>query len=162
MKYTTRTVISMLFLLLMVFPDVNAESNKVTDTTYASTVIEAVKNVDLVGLNVLLAEDASVDTVDSEGNTPLMIAAHIGNPRMMKIILSHNPNIDLRNHNGDTALMIASRQGVPQIVEQLIQSGANTNLKNSDGFFPAEIALRNGHNNIVKLFREEVVFPMSR
>lgn len=152
----------MLFLLLMVFPDVNAESNSKTDVTYASNIIEAVKNIDLVGLNVLLAEDASVDTVDSEGNTPLMIAAKIGNPRMMKIILSHNPKIDVRNQNGDTALMIASKQGVVQIVEQLIKHGADVNLKNSEGFISSEIALRNGHSNVIKLFREDVVSPMSR
>lgn len=160
---TIITIITAVVLTTFAFTDaMKANITDTTDIRVADSVIEAVKNIDIVSLNVLLAEDAPVDTVDEAGNTPLMIAAMIGNPRMTRIILAHDPEINTRNHNGETALMIAARHGVTQIVEQILGNGADTSLQNLDGLTAYDIALRNGHADIVNLLNTESEISFSR
>ncbi|MDZ7755652.1 ankyrin repeat domain-containing protein [Rhodohalobacter sp.] len=114
-------------------------------------ILEAIQNIDIVSLNVLLAEGADINTVDEKGNTALMLASKIGNPRMVKIILAHSPNLNQQNNMGYTALMVASEQGQVHIIEQLLKQGADTSLKNMDGRTAAELAIRNGQPNAADL-----------
>lgn len=139
-----------------------AEKIDSTDFVVADNIIDAVNEIDIISLNVLLAEGAKVDTVDELGNTPLMLAAKIGNPRMLKIILAHKPNVDRRNEDGNTALMIASEAGVQPVIEELIAHGADTTLKNSKGMSPSEIAKRNGHASIAKILHSKAPVSFSR
>ncbi len=150
-------------ILIALSSSFSATANNTThEITVAENIIEAIKDIDIVSLNVLLAEGAKVDTVDNEGNTPLMIAAKIGNPRMMEIILAHNPELNARNNQGDTALMIASAQGVLDVTRQLLNKGADATLKNANGFNSVEIALRNGHRDVSRLIRGESNYFISR
>jgi len=161
MKTRLTIIITTLLYAFAAFGNVQAEVNK-SDFDVAENIIEAVKNIDIVSLNVLLAEGATVDTVDEAGNTPLMLAAKIGNPRMLDIILRHNPQINERNNDGNTALMISSEMGVVEISRTLIKHGADLSMKNSDGFSPVQIALRHGHRDIARLMRSEHEMPVSR
>ncbi|MFO7845167.1 MAG: ankyrin repeat domain-containing protein [Balneolaceae bacterium] len=161
MKFTYTLLAALLFAAFSpAFAMQNDKTN--TDFVVADNIIEAINEIDIISLNVLLAEGADVDTLDKEGNTPLMLAAKIGNPRMIDIILAHNPEIDRRNNDGNTALMIASANGVLSIVEDLKNSGADGNLRNKDGLTPAQIALRNGHADISSYLNDAVDTVISR
>ncbi len=164
MKSLLTIIISAVLISLSFADTLKGETVQNTDIRIAENVIEAVKDIDIVSLNVLLAEDASVDTVDEAGNTPLMHAAKIGNPRMSRIILVHDPVIDARNNEGETALMIAARYGAFHIVEQLLNKGADTSLKNSESLTARDIALRNGHPDILNLLSSssEETYSFSR
>ena len=133
-----------------------------TDFVVAENIIEAVNNIDIISLNVLLAEGAAIDTVDHAGNSPLLLATKIGNPRMIDIILAHNPDVNRRNNTGETALMIASANGILSIVKNLKEHGANPDLRNNDGFTSAQIALRNGHASIAQFLSGSEVVTFSR
>lgn len=133
-----------------------------TGLEQADNLIDAVSNIDLISLNVLLSEGASIDTVDQDGNTPLMIASKIGNPRIVKILLAHNPDVNKKNNSGNTALMIASEHGQAFVVEQLIVKGADPNAKNAMGFTSLEIAKRNGHAAIIDLLSNKAEASLSR
>jgi ankyrin repeat protein len=128
----------------------------------SNNLFEAIEKVDMVSLNVLLAEGAEVDSVDENGNTPLMLASRIGNPRMVKIILAHDPEVNIKNRSGFTALMIASEQGQVHIVEKLIQKGADISLKNDQGLTAVEIALRVGQPQTASLIRQLQDDPVTR
>lgn len=132
------------------------------DTKIASNLTEAVENIDMISLNILLAEGANIDMADANGNTPLMIAARIGNPRMVNILLAHNPDLTRKNSDGNSALMIASEHGQTFVVEQLLAMGANMHDKNLKGFAPLEIAKRNGHASVVNLLRSKTEIALSR
>lgn len=138
--------ISIIF-LSTVFTD----SNKLSGQSAESSLIEAVANIDFLNINVLLAEGAMVDSSDQDGNTPLMVAAKIGNPRIVTLLLAHNPEINKKNKEGNTALMIAAEHGQVFVAEQLIANGAEQNSKNAQGLAPLEIAKRNGHAAVVDL-----------
>ncbi len=150
MKTITVTLISFIFAMFATVDAVQAEKSNDTGFVVAENIIEAVNKIDIISLNVLLAEGAAVDSVDNAGNSPLILAAKIGNPRMIEIILAHNPEINRRNDNGDTALMIASEAGVLPIVEELTKFGADSEMRNSNGFSSAQIANRYGHGSIAQ------------
>lgn len=152
-----KTTIAIMIALLFSNPftnEVEIEDKPSKEIVLATDLFESIRNIDIVSLNIRLAEGANVDTVDNEGNTPLMLAAKIGNPRMARILLAHQPNINAKNLKGETALMIAAENGQYYIARQLIVRGANTLERNSNGLTAEEIALRNGQPQIVDLLRE--------
>lgn len=117
----------------------------------ADDLISAIRDIDIVSVNLLLAEGAYVDSVDTKGNTPLMTASKIGNPRIVRILLAHDPNINAKNLDGETALMIAAKNGQYHIAQQLVVRGANLNDQNSEGFTAKDLALRNGQSQVAEL-----------
>lgn len=160
MKITITLIIALLFSNPFV-NDSEPESNN-TDIILSENLITAVKNIDIVSLNIRLSENANVDTTDQEGNTPLMLASKIGNPRMARILLAHNPNINAKNNNGETALMIAAENGQFYIARQLVVRGANIYDENSTGHTAMEIATRNGQPQIVSLLKAENQMQLAR
>lgn len=140
MKYISKLILSSVLLFSLFAGTAQSSATDVVK----DNILEAIQNIDIVSLNVLLAEGADINEVDEKGNTALMLASKIGNPRMVKIILAHNPNLDLQNDRGYTALMIASEQGQVHIVEQLLKHGADPTLKNVEDRTAAELAIRNG------------------
>jgi ankyrin repeat protein len=149
--------ISIIF-LSTVFTD----SNRLSGQSAENSLIEAVANMDFLNINVLLAEGAVVDSSDQDGNTPLMVAAKIGNPRIVTLLLAHNPEINRKNNEGNTALMIAAEHGQLFVAEQLIAKGANQYSKNAMGLNPLQIAKRNGHAAVVDLLSGKEERPVSK
>jgi ankyrin repeat protein len=158
-------IITIIAISFATFAPLNAmQTDNTTDNDFvvAENIIEAVNDIDIISLNVLLAEGAAVDTVDNAGNSPLILAAKIGNPRMIDIILAHNPDVNRRNNDGETALMIASANGILSIVKDLKEKGANPDLRNNQGFTSAQIAVRNGHASIAQFLSGSDVVTFSR
>ncbi|TYP93760.1 Ankyrin repeat-containing protein [Fodinibius salinus] len=131
-------------ILAVTAPKANSDIPKIADNIFT-----AIRTIDYTSINILLAEDMDIDTVDHNGNTPLMVAAGIGNPRILKIILSHNPNINKQNKNGMTALMIAAKSGQFYIVRKLIERGGDDSIQDSDGNTALTLASKFAHNQIV-------------
>lgn len=124
-----------------------------TQIVLTDDLFEAIHTIDLISLNIALAEGANIDTVDSNGKTPLIHASKIGNPRILRIVLAHNPDIDKQDHKGFTALMTAAQYGQKLVVEELLQHGADPELKNHQGYTSAELAMMKGHPSVVALLR---------
>lgn len=64
----------------------------------------------------------SIDSIDSYGNTPLILAARYGQKEICRILLSASANINLTNNEGKTALIIAESYGHQEIVNILRQA----------------------------------------
>jgi len=74
------------------------------------TLHDAVVAGDLKRIQELVDQGHCINTVDSSGNTPLMIAARESNVRMVYFFLKQdNINLHHQNKNGDIALNLASR-----------------------------------------------------
>jgi ankyrin repeat protein len=161
-----KTIVTLMIAAIFYMPvstgnsDVLAQSSR--NVEVSNNIIDAVKNIDIISLNILLAGGADIDTADENGNTPLMLASEIGNLRMFRIIIAHSPNLDARNKMNETALTIAAENGQTEIAKILVQNGANPYARNQSGFTPAELAKRNGHSQIVNLFRNPNETPLSR
>lgn len=76
----------------------------------------AVKSGVLAAVNVQVKRGHSVNTVDSTGFTPLMIAAMFGHNEVCSFLLEAGANPHYKNNAGQTALEIASRHGHSNVV----------------------------------------------
>jgi ankyrin repeat protein len=161
MKIIVTLLITTIFSMLVLTGNVNIMAQSSQNMEVSNNIIDAVNNIDIVSLNILLAGGADIETTDENGNTPLMLASKIGNLRMVRIIMAHSPDIDTRNKMSETALMIAAEHGQTEIVAILMQNGASIFAQNQSGFTPAELAKRNGHSQIVNLLRDPNETPLS-
>ena len=103
---------------------------------------------------VSLLESGEVQKSDSQGWTPLMLAAQCGQNDIVRVLVDNNRaelnkklyHIDYR---GYTALLLAVENGHSAVVKILLKYGAAQDC-NNDGWTPLISAAYNGHDNIVK------------
>lgn len=136
----------------MAFTGIGASS---TTEVIEDDIFTAIQKIDYTSINVLLSDGTNIDTVDQQGNTPLMIATEVGNPRILNIILSHNPNVNMQNAQGQTALMIAAEAGQLHAVQKLLSKGADNTITNNEGNSALTLASKFGHKQIVTFFQEK-------
>jgi len=148
----TKGLLLIISIITLAFSGVESDSNS---HTIKDNIFTAIRSIDYTSINVLLSDGTDVDTVDQDGNTPLMVAAHVGNPRIMNIILDHNPDINKQNKNGVTALMIAAETGQFHAVEMLVARGADQTIQNANGNTAVTLASKFGHSQIVTFFKEK-------
>ncbi len=84
---------------------------------------------------------ADANSADSNGRTPLMLAAKAGNLEMIENLLYSGAQIDSIDEDGWTALMYAVRfQGNIDVVKTLLLYGASYKAKNAYGLTPLLLA----------------------
>lgn len=89
--------------------------------------IEASIAGNLEKVRKLLAQGASANTSDPDGDTPIICAANSLHLGIIELLLANNANVNAINSRGYSALYIASTRGneaIP-IIELLLKSGAN-------------------------------------
>ncbi|ELP93097.1 ankyrin repeat domain containing protein, putative [Entamoeba invadens IP1] len=67
----------------------------------------------------------NVNSQDSFGNTPLILAAQVGNMETTKILMSHTPSNSLTNQYGQTPILVALRFNHPEIALEIVKSIKN-------------------------------------
>ena len=70
---------------------------------------------------ILINKGAKLNPKDSEGNTPLMIAASTNGIRSMKVLMKYNIDLNEENNNHETALIQAIKYGNYESVLTLIE-----------------------------------------
>ncbi|MEE6525879.1 hypothetical protein FKM82_026173 [Ascaphus truei] len=61
------------------------------------------------------------------GYTPLHVASHYGNIKMVNYLLQHGAKVNAKTKNGYTPLHQAAQQGHTHIINVLLQHGASPN-----------------------------------
>jgi quinoprotein dehydrogenase-associated probable ABC transporter substrate-binding protein len=83
-------------------------------------------------IEYLLTRGAKVDWQDTDGQTPLMVAAKSGDLSVINGLLSYKANPNLKDHDGWTAAMHAVKLNEPKIFRLLGQYKADFNIVNKD------------------------------
>uniref|UniRef100_A0AAZ1X012 ZU5 domain-containing protein n=2 Tax=Oreochromis aureus TaxID=47969 RepID=A0AAZ1X012_OREAU len=94
------------------------------------------------------------------GYTPLHVACHYGNIKMVKFLLQQQAHVNAKTRMGYTPLHQAAQQGHTDIVTLLLKHGAQPNEITSNGTSPLGIAKRLGYISVIdvlKLVTEESV-----
>ena len=99
----------------------------------------------------LLEHHADVNLMSGQiSDTPLTMAAVMGEVEVARVLLHHGAFVDHRDNQGWTPLFVASRYGHLDIVQLLIQSGAAANTPDNEDWTPLFVASRCGHLDIVR------------
>jgi ankyrin repeat protein len=102
----------------------------------------------------LLERGVAVNLQDADGDTPLHIAAQVGNLEVLQLLLAKGANVNAKNNVGGTPLMWAAVYDHEAVTRALIDHGADVSAKDEDGVTAAEWAAKNKRASIVQLLRD--------
>lgn len=101
---------------------------------------------------LLVANGAQVNALNSSGTTPLYQASLGGNAELVKVLLKKGADLSIRCES-DSPLIAAALMGHKDVVVALLEAGADVNDK-SGGDTVLQKARRNGHREIVALLEK--------
>lgn len=92
---------------------------------------------DMTALSMLMSGlhsfGLAINNVNSDGETPLILACRLQKRAIVVLLLMHGANINARSTDGSTALIVASSNPDKSIVEGLVESGADISAINTRG-----------------------------
>jgi len=86
-----------------------------------------------------------VDSQDSNGDTPLILAVKNGYVEVAEVLLQHGADPNIQNDLGNTALIIAAMKKDVNIILLLLKYDVDPDIANTNGDTAISI-LRNGNN----------------
>uniref|UniRef100_A0A8D3D179 Ankyrin-2-like n=1 Tax=Scophthalmus maximus TaxID=52904 RepID=A0A8D3D179_SCOMX len=98
---------------------------------------------------VLAKHDSNLDQQTKLGYTPLIVACHYGNAKMVNFLLQQGASVNAKTKNGYTPLHQAAQQGNTHIINVLLQHGAKPNSTTVNGNTALSIARRLGYISVV-------------
>ena len=85
------------------------------------------------------------------GKTPLIVAAKIGDPKLVQLLLDLGSDVNAATETGGTALMFAAIRGNLETVELLIGHGADVNATAHFNWTALMVAAVKGHDVVVRV-----------
>ncbi|XP_069971723.1 ribosome-binding protein 1 [Penaeus vannamei] len=113
--------------------------------------IQATCYRDAAALEYGLAEGASPNCRDSEGSTPLHIAASLGDVDATRALLEAGAKTEAKDGFGDTPLHTATRAGSVGVVKLLLDKRADIHAKDHEDKTAAEVAASLGKTEVLGL-----------
>jgi ankyrin repeat protein len=106
-------------------------------------------------VRVLLTTDVDVEEVDSNGYTPLMVAAKQGHANIVRVLRNKGASLERRSHRFlETPLLRAVSTDNEAMARLLLELGADTEARNQPGDVPLTIAVRKNNREAVRLLLE--------
>ncbi len=102
-------------------------------------------------VEMILKDGVEINVRDSEGNSPLILAAFAGRDEVATYLVEKGADIEARNNLGMTALMAASSKGQLKVVKVLLNSPLQLDAKDSSGNSALMLAAGSKNSNVVKL-----------
>ncbi|KAG2501154.1 hypothetical protein HYH03_000969 [Edaphochlamys debaryana] len=99
---------------------------------------------------ILLTGAAHVDERNTDGWTPLALAAFFGHTEAVGALLGAGADTEAANTNGDTPLNWAAHEGHTEAVNVLLAAGANIQAATKSGWTPLHCAAWKGHPQAAK------------
>ncbi|KAF4448160.1 hypothetical protein F53441_8395 [Fusarium austroafricanum] len=103
---------------------------------------------------ILRSGRVNVNTPNTYGETPLLVAAGFGLQGVVRTCLDHNANINVEDAMGRTPLSLAAGFGDIKVTRMLLEAGAVVDAKDNMGRTPLSIAVYNRNEDIVRLLLE--------
>lgn len=108
------------------------------------------KNYD--DLLVAAKSDANLNSIDQNGDTPLMRAVLAGNTKLAERIASKKAvALNAKNKKGNTALMFAAFNNLTDMVNLLMKKGADINVTNNMDRTALLLAVEEGYVDMVRI-----------
>ncbi len=113
----------------------------VYESDYDWLLFAGVESGDSEALRSIIMYGRSLEVRNHDGDTPLLLAALIGNVDAARILLEHGADVDAQNlKNGVTALQIGAFAGSEKLTRLLLEMDADPGIKNSYGKTALQLA----------------------
>lgn len=123
-----------------------------TSAQHKATIWDAALNGDLKSVKKYVNTGTSVNALNPDKSTPLMMASFNGHTALVSWLLGQSATINLEDVDGRTALMYCSSGPFADALELLLKHKAKPNhIDNEEGFTALMFAASEGHFNNVKL-----------
>lgn len=118
-----------------------------------TALFEATKAGNRAMVELLLSRGANVNAnqADTEGNTPLHIAAINGFQAVTEALLANKADVNAQNRSGNTPLLLAAQRNNPKILSLLLEHRADVNVSDHSGTTPLMAAAGNKQPEVVKM-----------
>jgi len=100
---------------------------------------------------LLLQAGASVEAVDRDGASALLLACEAGHLEIVRLLLEASAAVDQADEDGTTPLHMACEEGNLEVTRLLLEVGAEVNQAADDGATPLYLACDFGHLEVAKL-----------
>src|SRR5687767_6994071 len=134
-----------------------------TAASSGASLLEAIRRNDDAGVKALIRSGVDLNLPDEHGTTPLMHAALLAGPRVVRRLIVGGAAVNAANRFGATALMWAVSQ--PENVRLLLQHGADVNARASNGWTALSAATRQSQLTSMRLLlaaRSDVISAEAR
>ena len=101
-----------------------------------------------------LAIDAWINSKNSKGHSPLMLAIYNNNLEIAEYLITQGADVNSEDFNGNTILMGAAFKGNTLALELLIQNGARISSVNYNNLSAEDWAVMFGRTKAVKLLKQ--------
>ncbi|KAF4341128.1 hypothetical protein FBEOM_4998 [Fusarium beomiforme] len=131
--------------------DLRAQVNNIWEGTTAIHYAAAQPGA---ALEVLLPFASNVDLTDSDGSTPLILAAVRGHCRSVQALLKAGAKVNAVDPWNQTALFTAVDVGAVDVVRTLLEHGADPNISSTSGHSPLVLAVAKNSSEMVQILIE--------
>lgn len=135
-----------------------ADPNLLSDSKNTALIL-AIYNHHHPSVLLLLDPDLSIHTDlsihDKNQRTPLIIAANIGESKILKTLISHKADLNAQDVDGNTALICAAKKGNIENVDLLLEARADLTLRNRAEESALVAAVQGRHTKIVSRLKEK-------
>jgi ankyrin repeat protein len=127
--------------------DAGASTEDAEDDEQWSPIQWACVNDHAATVALLLERGASLQSIDVEGQTLLLLACDRGHEDVVEVLIRAGADVDESGGSGDvTPLLVAVRRGYHRIVRRLVDAGADAEaLDHQTRAQPLEYAVWEGH-----------------
>lgn len=110
-------------------------------------------------VELLLAEDTTLDSQSDLGRTPLNVAAAEGCPSVVEILLDEGAELETTQDNGWSPLHHAARYGYTKTTQVLLEAGADPDRTEDEGATPLHLAARYDQTDVAEILLEAGADP---
>ncbi|MBP5616591.1 MAG: ankyrin repeat domain-containing protein [Elusimicrobiaceae bacterium] len=120
-----------------------------------SYLFRAVATKNQTGVMTMLKGGIDPNIVNEKGNTPLIVAASLGDVPVVQDLMAYRADVNMANKDGNTALIYAARYNRPEVIKllqtpQTMQTPLDVNAQNKAGETALYWGAAKGYVEVVK------------
>ncbi len=135
---------------------IKIDSSKMADN---DAIFNAIRHNHINTIEKMLAKGMSTNILDSNQQSPLLVALNSGHKDMASLLIDYSRLLDKADKGQNRPLHIATRQGYKDVVEKLISRGVDIDAQDILGNTALMIAVNNNHRQLIDIFLKHKADP---